>query len=83
MTLNSTIKSLARKLSILVTAMANPQPAAQKSHFTHAERYEANLDPEVWLSQLQAMQHDLPQDNHQILNEKQHQILNEKKTDLK
>ena len=44
------IKSLARKLSKLVTAMANPN-TAQKSHFTHAERYEANLDPEVWLSQ--------------------------------
>jgi hypothetical protein len=55
------IKSLARKLSILVTAMANPQPAAQKSHFTHAERYKADLDPEVWLSQFQRMLDDLPQ----------------------
>jgi hypothetical protein len=60
MTLNSTIKSLARKLSTPVTAMADPQPAAQKSHYTHAERHETNVDPALWHSQLQAMQHALP-----------------------
>ena len=59
MTLNSTIKSLETKLPILVTAMAK-EPATQKSHFTHAERYEPDLNPEVWLSLNQAMLHNLP-----------------------
>ena len=40
--------------------MANPKPA-QKSHLTHAEEYESDLDPVVWLSQLQRMLDDLPQ----------------------
>ena len=60
MTLNSTIKSHETKLPILVTAMGK-EPAAQKSHFTHAEEYETDLDPEVWLSQLQRMVDDLSQ----------------------
>ena len=60
MTLNSTIKSLARKLSTPVAAMADPQPAAQKSHYTHAERHEQNFDPVLWQSQLQARLHAQP-----------------------
>ena len=40
--------------------MANPQPA-QKSHFTHAEEHEEDLDPNVWVSQTQRMLDDLPQ----------------------
>ena len=54
------IKSLARKLSKLVTAMTNPNPA-QKSHFTHAEEHEPDLDAIVWVSQTQRMLDDLPQ----------------------
>ena len=60
MTLNSTIKSLETKLPILVTAMGK-EPAAQKSHFTHAEQYETDLNAVEWISQLQVMLHDLPQ----------------------
>ena len=59
MTLNSTIKSVETKLPILVTAMAK-EPAAQKSRYTHAERYELDLNPEVWFSLNQAMLHGLP-----------------------
>jgi hypothetical protein len=62
MTLNSTIKSNETKLPILVTAMAKePAAHAQKSHFTHAEEYDTDLDPEVWLSQFQRMLDDLLQ----------------------
>ena len=61
MTLNSTIKSLERKLSTPVAAMADPQPATQKSHYTHAEQHEPDLNPVEWLSQLQAMLLRLPQ----------------------
>jgi hypothetical protein len=39
--------------------MANPNPA-QKSHFTHAEEHDRDLNPDEWISQLQAMQDDLP-----------------------
>ena len=55
------IKSLTRKLSKLVTAMVNPNPA-QKSHFTHAEQHDHDLNPNEWISQLQAiyMLDDLP-----------------------
>ena len=56
------IKSLARKLSTLVTAMANPQPA-QKSHFTHAEQHDHDLNAVEWISQLQAMLDHLPVGN--------------------
>ena len=60
MTLNLTIKSLETKLPILVTAMAKePAAHAQKSHYNHPEEYETELDPEVWLSQLQRMLDDL------------------------
>ena len=56
------IKSLARKLSSLVAAMANPKlKPAQKSHLTHAEEHEADLDATVWISQFQRMVDDLPQ----------------------
>ena len=40
--------------------MANPHPA-QKSHFTHAEEHEEDLDPNVWVVQTQRMLDDLPQ----------------------
>ena len=40
--------------------MANPNPA-QKSHFTHAEEHDHDLNPNEWISQLQAMQDGLPQ----------------------
>jgi hypothetical protein len=56
------IKSLARKLSKLVTAMTNPN-LAQKSRFTHAEEHEPDLDATVWVSQTQRMLHNLPQGN--------------------
>ena len=39
--------------------MANPNPA-QKSHFTHAEEHDHDLEPNEWILQLQAMQDDLP-----------------------
>ena len=60
MTLNSTIKSLERKLSTPVAAMADPQPATQKSHYTHAEEHELGLNAVEWISQLQAMLHAQP-----------------------
>ena len=34
---------------------------AQKSHFTHAEEHDHDLNPNEWISQLQAMQDGLPQ----------------------
>ena len=37
------------------------EPASQKSHYTHAEQHEPDLNPVEWISLNQAMLHDLPQ----------------------
>ena len=51
-------------MSALVTAMENAKPV-QKSHLTHAEEHEPDLDANKWISQFQRMMYELPYNKQQ------------------